>query len=83
MAYAFEFVQESGIPLESDYTYAGFQGSCSHYNSSYTVGGWKAVPQGEPSQMKAILNIQPVSVGIAVNRTLQFYREGVFEDCGD
>lgn len=83
MAYAFDYIAENGIPSEEDFPYQGFQGACRAYNSAFKIGGWTMVPQEEPAQLKAALNVVPVSVGVAVNQDFQFYNGGVFDNCGD
>lgn len=79
MDYAFEYVEKKGIPTESKYPYDARAERCQNYDSSFKIGGFVDVPRQDPIQMKAALNVQPVSIAVAVNTDFQFYSSGVMD----
>lgn len=82
---AFEWVKENGIPTESSYPYTARDGTCKTFTSSLKITGFTDVPKNSPAQMKAALNVQPLSVAInASSLWFQFYRGGVMDwKCSD
>jgi hypothetical protein len=63
---AFDWVKENGIPLESEYPYLGRDGNCKKFKKAFKTRGFFDVPKNNVGQMKAALNLGPVSIAIAV-----------------
>jgi len=85
MDYAFQYIESNGLELESEYPYTAVDGTCT-YDSSSTVGQVRSYVdvQSSTSQMKAALNLAPVSVAIEADQMVfQYYTSGVITSgCG-
>ena len=84
---AFKYIETAPLELESDYPYTARQGSC-NYDSSKGVGqvkGFQDVQTMSSDQLKAALQLGPVSVAIEADRmAFQGYTGGVItgSSCG-
>ena len=84
---AFKYIETAPLELESDYPYTARQGSCK-YDSSKGVGqvkGFQDVQTMSSDQLKAALQLGPVSVAIEADRmAFQGYTGGVItgSSCG-
>ena len=88
MDYAFQYIKTAPLELESNYPYtsgAGRVSSC-NYNKSKGVGTVSAFTDvaHTASQMRAAINMQPVSVAIEADQmAFQSYTSGVITSgCG-
>jgi C1A family cysteine protease len=85
MDYAFQYILDHGICLESDYSYKAVNGKCKKCKVATKIDSFVDVtPNNETALQQAVL-LQPVSVAIEADQTsFQFYSSGVFDDdsCG-
>lgn len=85
MDYGFKYVAAQGLESESDYGYKARDSKCKYDASKVVahIGAFTDVTANSPSQMKAALARQPVSVAIDAG-PIQFYTSGVFtSSCGN
>jgi len=84
MDYAFEYLENKGQELETDYPYTAQDGTCSWSSSEakVTVKGYTDVNQTDADLAKAVEE-GPVSVGVAANNYWQMYYGGLvtLDDC--
>jgi KDEL-tailed cysteine endopeptidase len=84
---AFKYVKQHGIQTEDQYPYTARDGKC-HDSSpapSFTINGYKDVPQNDNDQLAAAVAQGVISVAIeADTEVFQFYNSGVIDsaDCG-
>ena len=83
---AFRYIEKYGIEAEATYPYTARAGKCK-YDASKTTGtvkNYQDVTPGSPDQLKAALNISPVSVAIEADQiAFQGYTSGVITSgCG-
>jgi len=66
MDYAFTYAEKEKIEAESDYPYRAVDDQCNYDESKgkVKVTGVRDVNPNEPQQLKAALNLGPVSVAI-------------------
>jgi len=85
MDYAFQYIEQNPLELESEYRYTARNGTCKAVKSKEiaTVAGYKDVAHSA-SQLKAALNNSTVSVAIEADQmAFQSYRSGVITTgCG-
>jgi len=87
MTAAFDYIKANPIDLEGDYPYTGVRGTCTsskHTGVVKTTGYVKPTPKN-PDQLKAAVNIGPVSVAIEADKAaFQLYKNGVIRGtaCG-
>jgi len=83
---AFSYVKSQGIMTESDYPYTAEDGNCQYVASEvvFQNTGYTDVTQDSPSQLKAAVNLGPVSIAIEADQnSFQQYTSGVISsDCG-
>jgi len=87
---AFEYIEKSGISLESEYPYTsggGVTGSCitSMVKPVATITGFTDVPSRDEKALLAAIEKQPVSVAIEADKSaFQLYKSGVLDStaCG-
>ena len=87
---AFEYIEKSGISLESEYPYTsggGVTGSCitSMVKPVAIITGFKDVPSRDEKALLAAIEKQPVSVAIEADKSaFQLYKSGVLDStaCG-
>jgi len=85
MRTAMKWVETHSLQTESEYPYTARDGRCRSGEGVGTVSSYTCVPEGSPSQLKAAIAKQPVSVAIeADTATFQFYDSGVITSsrCG-
>jgi len=86
--YAMKYiVKNGGIDSEDDYPYNPHGGACQHDKEArhaVSISGYKLVPQSDAEQMKAALNLKPVSVAVDANGFFH-YNGGVlkYAHCSD
>jgi len=81
---AFRYVEKYGLEAESDYGYKARDSTCKYDSSKATthMSAYTDVTANSPSQLKAAVAQQPVSVAIDAG-PIQFYTGGVFTaSCG-
>ena len=80
---SFDYIQVNGIELEADYPYKGSGDTC-QYSSDKAVfknNGYVQLPQNNVTLMKAVVNLQPLAVGVkASDQAFQLYESGVLTD---
>jgi len=85
MDYAFQYIEQNGLELESQYPYTAADGTC-QYSQASTVGTVSTFNdlQAEYAQMQAGLNKSPVSVAIEADQMVfQQYTGGILTSgCG-
>jgi len=75
---AFRYVETNKLQTEDDYPYRARDGTCKHGTGVGSVSGLTDVTSGSPSQLKAALMMQPVSVAVEADQSpFQFYNGGV------
>jgi cathepsin L len=84
---AFEYAQKTPLETEADYPYEAYDDSCRADAKKGVVSstGFHRVPKGDVDQLKAAINLGPVSVAIeADTMVFQFYSGGVLnsKSCG-
>jgi len=84
---AFQYYKTFKAELESAYPYTsgktGKNGSCNYKESSKTavdVSSYATVTESNPTQMKAALMQQPLSVSVHAGHFFMNYESGVFDD---
>jgi len=78
MELAFNMTAERGVPLESDYSYQGRDGTCQDYPVAAKCDGYYKVPENDASALEtALATVGPVSVTVSANWGM--YGGGVFE----
>lgn len=87
MDYAFTYAEDEKLEAEKDYPYRGVDDQCNYDATKGKVKatGVRDVNPNEPEQLKAALNLGPVSVAIqADSKIFQNYVDGVInsEECG-
>lgn len=82
MDYAFFYVRDHGITLETTYPYKGVGASCKYDEAKDKAWGIKDCTDVTPDNHQALINAiaqQPVSVAIQANQLgFQLYKKGVF-----
>jgi len=85
--WAFEYVIDNGIELYSTYPYTGKQGSCK-YNASSIVSptplkSYVDINSGDCNALITGIQQSPVAIAFdASGAAFQFYKGGVFSNCG-
>merc|ERR1719486_1013211 len=84
----FKYIESKGDALESQYPYTAKTGTCQQAKttpSAVSVTSFKDVAPKNEDQLKAAVNMQPVSIAIEADQSgFQFYKSGVFSGtCGD
>ena len=86
MDYAFYYIIDNGITLESKYTYKGIQGKCAYTDAdkAASISDCTDVTVNSEKALMAAINQQPVSVAIQANHlSFQLYKKGVYTgNCG-
>ena len=87
MDYAFTYAEKDSVETESDYPYRAVDDQCKYDASKgkVKVTAVRDVTPNDPQQLKAALNLGPVSVAIqADSKIFQSYAEGVINspECG-
>lgn len=84
MDYAFEYIKDNGIALESEYPYRGYNERC-HYSKhpAASDAGFVDIAKEDPAALQDAAAQTVVSVAIAAD-SIQGYKGGVFDDasCG-
>ncbi|XP_040188010.1 cathepsin S-like [Rana temporaria] len=82
MRWAFKYVIDHGLALESSYPYQGKEGTCHSAPRYATCQSYKMLPSGnELALQQAVGTVGPVSVAIdASQRSFQVYNRGVYYD---
>lgn len=85
MYMALEYIAQGGIALESDYTaYAETEYTCIYDSANahfdVTNFGYKEFDYNSNDDMKLLVSIQPVSIGIKTPRDLYRYSSGVLAE---
>lgn len=83
--WAFNYINSSGIVLESEYAYRGVQGACKNIPTAKkylnSARPWTMLPVDGNALKEAIASTGPVSICVdASNWSL--YKSGVFANCG-
>lgn len=84
MTNALQYVQDNGIPIESDYPYTAKDGKCkTGVKTIDKIKGWAQVPAGSAAQLQAAVITQPLALGVEADTWFN-YSGGVFSDptCG-
>merc|ERR1719399_2695663 len=84
----FRYIEQKGDALETTYPYTAKTGTCQtskQAQEAVTVASYKDVAPKNEDQLKAAVNMQPVSIAIEADQSgFQFYKSGVFSGtCGD
>jgi len=82
MDHAFEYVEQNGLMSQSSYPYTAKEGATCKFDSNNVVtkvSNFTDVKEDSPSQLKAALAQQPVSVAINA-LPIQLYHKGVFSN---
>ena len=85
MTYAYEYVMNNGISLESDYPYKASQGSCKKVDFVTSIMGYYEVPVGSTYELLKATTKNPVSVAIGADSIFfQLYTSGILAEelCG-
>ena len=85
MTYAFEYVMNHGVSLESDYPYQAKEGSCKTVDYVTSILGYYDVPTGSSYELLKAASKNPVAVAIEADSSVfQLYTEGILDDsaCG-
>lgn len=85
MTYAYEYVMNNGISLESDYPYKASQGSCKKVDFVTSIMGYYEVPVGSTYELLKATTKNPVSVAIGADSLFfQLYTSGILAEelCG-
>merc|ERR1719453_597548 len=87
MDYAFAYIESSPLALEADYAYTGVTGTCNTAEEATGTGkvaDFTDVTTNSVDQLKAALNIAPVSIAIEADQmSFQMYSSGVLDaGCG-
>ena len=84
MDYAFEYIRDKGISLESEYPYHARDQKCQKKSSSFKLAGYTDVPENDSDQLLNALNIEPVSVAVEADEAAwQSYTGGIVtKNCG-
>ncbi|CAG9333163.1 unnamed protein product [Blepharisma stoltei] len=87
MDYAFEFIMKNGITLESNYPYAGVQGTCNTTAEQLiaaNITNYVNVQTENPTALQSAVAQQPVSVAVEANQYVwQYYKGGIIsKNCG-
>jgi len=85
MRTAMKWVEKHSLQTESDYPYKGRDGRCKSGKGVGSVTNYTNVPSGSPSQLKAAIAKQPVSVAVEADTDVfQFYDGGIItsKKCG-
>lgn len=80
---AFNYIQGAGVTLESSYPYVASQSTCQYstnQTAARTTGYINILAVSEAALTNAITNVGPISVGICVIDSFQFYKSGVYYD---
>ncbi|KAL4485362.1 hypothetical protein ABPG72_008538 [Tetrahymena utriculariae] len=79
MDYAFDFINQNGIPTEASSPYKAVKGAC-----KMTSGPYKISSHTDIKSCNDLLdNLQKQPIAQAVDATnFQFYTQGIFSDCG-
>jgi C1A family cysteine protease len=83
---AFDYIQNSGLPLEGSYPYKAFQNSCRSYAPAQSITRWSYIGDGsaEPTveQLKqAIYDHGPIAVVVGADSGFMRYKNGIFNGC--
>lgn len=83
---AFSYARDYGIEQESVYPYQGAVGTCAYSASQvvYKNTGYTDVTKNNPTQLKAAVNLQPVSIAVEADQNaFKYYTSGVVSSgCG-
>jgi len=83
MDYGFKFVKESGICMESDYSYDGADGTCKSSRCTPAIAAgkvtsWTDVAQGDEDALEtAVANVGPIAIAVDANFKWQMYSGGI------
>jgi len=79
MDYAFKYVKDKGLSLQTDYPYKGVDASCkTTTGTKFKISGFTDVPANSAAQLKAAIAKNPVSVAIqADSAVFRNYKSGV------
>jgi C1A family cysteine protease len=79
MDYAFKYVRDKGISLQTAYPYKGVDSSCKNPSGQkFKISGWTDVPVNNAAQLKAAIAKQPVSVAVQADSSVfRNYKSGV------
>lgn len=83
---AFSYTRDKGIEKESDYAYTAAQGTCKYSSSKvvYKNTGYSDVTKNNPTQLKAAVTSQPVSIAVEADQNaFRYYTSGIVSSgCG-
>lgn len=84
MDYAFQYILDNGICLETDYSYKAVDGKCKKCKVATKIDSIVDVTPNNETALQQALLLQPVSVAIEADQTsFQFYSSGVLTaSCG-
>jgi C1A family cysteine protease len=79
MDYAFKYVKDKGISIQTDYPYKGVDATCkTTTGTKFKISGFTDVPANSAAQLKAAIVKGPVSVAIQADSTVfRNYKSGV------
>jgi C1A family cysteine protease len=83
--FAFQYVEDHGLELESQYPYTAMDGVCEASDTKYKLEGCFEVPSNDELLLQKAVVQAPLTVIIeADERVFQFYESGVIsaDDCG-
>lgn len=79
MDYTFTYVKDRGINTWNAYPYTGVQAACKTNTGLFKIAGYANVT--DCTTLANALTIRPISVAVDGNN-FQFYKSGVFYNCG-
>ncbi|CAH8429632.1 unnamed protein product [Schistosoma rodhaini] len=82
---AFDFIKQNGVESQQDYPFTGKVGNCTYDSSKKvtTISSYIQVDDNEKELQKAVYNIGPIAVRIAMTQEFLTYGSGVLliDDC--
>jgi C1A family cysteine protease len=81
---AASYVAAGGVAAEGDYPYTKRRGTCNKATAARSAAKLPrvtAIARHEPAYIDA-LQEGVITIGVSAERTLQFYKEGIIDDCG-
>jgi C1A family cysteine protease len=78
-----DYLQSTGLPLETDYPYTATDGNCSSASpgwekTAYKIGGWNSVSHTLASMKSALVKYGPLPTAMWVYEDFMHYKSGVY-----